>query len=132
MGPWTYYAPLWLGTLVSAGVYISASEGPIGLVVIVSLLRAVLTGLSLQLVMIGLQGLFARVVPVPVGRSLRGGIAQVVGGLILVGEVIGLLAVLHIVSNMVSPVIVYGASSVCMTMALAVYLLNLPAAARDF
>ncbi len=138
MGPWTYYSPLWLGALVSAGVDFTVlrriSEGPIWPFLIIIPIRSVAIGLGLQLMLIGVQGLFARVLPVPVGRSLRGGVAQVVGGLVLGHEAIGLLGLaLYLLSDSLTLTFVFFAfSGACLVIALLIYLMNLPGAAQDF
>ncbi len=138
MGPWTYYSPLWLGTLASAGanftVLWSISEGPIWRFMITIPIRSVAIGLGLQLTLIGLQGLFARVLPVPVGRSIRGGGAQVVGSLVLGHEAIGLLGVaLYFLSDLLTLTFVFfGLSGACLAIALIIYVMNLPIAAHDF
>jgi len=144
MGPWMYYAPLWVGTLVSACValtgmkaFMDVWEGSIWLVIAVAavvLLMCVWTGLSLQLLMIGVQGVFARVVPVPVGRSIRGGAAQGVGGLILGSYVIGSFAgVARLLPAQQMLILACSAASgLCLLAALVVYLTNAFGAVRDF
>lgn len=138
MGPWTYYAPLWLGTLVSAclffTVFRNTSEGLIWPFMIIIPLRSLGIGISLQLIMIGFQGILAKVVPVPVGRSIRGGVAQVVGGLLLGYEGIGWLAIcFYFMSDLRSlTIVLFMVSGGCFTIALFVYLLNLSGASQDF
>lgn len=88
MGPLAYYAPLWLGTLLTAAlVAVSHSE----LAELAPLHRAlwllvypVATGLWAQTAMIGAQGVFAQVLPAPGGRSIRGPSAVLAGAFTLV------------------------------------------------
>ena len=84
--------------------------------------------------MIGLQGLFSRALPVPLGRSIRGRVAQVVGVLILGFEATGALAVgLYFLSDSDKSAFVYFVfPGACLVIALFVYLKNCPSAAQDF
>jgi hypothetical protein len=102
MSGWTYYAPFSLGTLGTAAAYCSRLSSMPSRPIWTHLLAPVffvLTGVVLQLGMIGLQGAFAGVLPVPLGRSIRGRVATVVGYLLLsclvlghIGITIGLLS----------------------------------------
>ena len=138
MSPRTYYSPLWLDTLLSAVVNVTAfrsrREGSILMFMLIILLSSVGIGLGGQLVMIGSQGLFARALPVPMGRSTRGRVAQVIGGLVLGFDVIGLVAVvLYFLSDSHKPAfLLFAFSGVCLVIALFIYLMNCPGAVHDF
>ena len=87
MGPWAYYSPLWLGALL----VLALNDSLRGLMVWPEWLEwlavagvAVLAGVQAQVLTIGAQGLFAQVLPVPIGKSIRGGPA-VLGGTLLIG-----------------------------------------------
>jgi hypothetical protein len=84
--------------------------------------------------MAGLQGIFARVLPVPMGRSIRGRVAQVVGGLVLGFEATGALAVgLYFLSDSDKSAFVYFVfPGACLVIALFLYLKNCLGAAHDF
>jgi hypothetical protein len=87
MGPWAYYAPLWLGALLVAIVNdsiragLSHSSPAVQWTAVVAL--AVLAGLQSQVLMVGAQGAFAQVLPVPRGKSIRGRPAAVAGWLLI-------------------------------------------------
>ncbi len=87
MGPLAYYAPLWLGTLLAAGII--AVSHP-ALAELAPLHRAlwllvypVAAGLWAQSAMVGAQGVFAQVLPAPGGRSIRGPSAVLAGSFTL-------------------------------------------------
>jgi hypothetical protein len=91
MGFLTYYSPFGIGLLVTLVLHETVlAHGPalpgwaawpfvVGV--------GVGVGLLCQLMMFGVQGAFAQVLPVPGGRSIRGR-GAVVGGLLLIGCVV--------------------------------------------
>lgn len=117
MGPWTYYSPLWLGTIVAFAVFANSprldwlpADGlfywTIGVV------GSLLLGALCQLGMFGLQGAAAQVMPVPFGRSIRGRGAKVTGFLWILAIVATLAAGL-VASDADSrlPVLILGAGA---------------------
>ena len=90
MSAWTYYSPLWLGMIVAGVVgygnleQLSSMEPGLRWTVLV--LGCVGVGVQCQLAMIGCQGVFAQVLPIPRGRSIRGR-GAVLGGAFLLGWV---------------------------------------------
>jgi hypothetical protein len=98
MGFWTYYLPLGLGFLATLVLHDSVWAHAPALppwahwpyVVAV----AVGVGLACQLLMVGAQGVFAQVLPVPVGRSIRGRGAVLGGCLIIAFLVLGAVGAL--------------------------------------
>jgi hypothetical protein len=84
--------------------------------------------------MIGVQGVFAGVVPVFGGRSIRGTSASVIGMLILVWQGLGVMAALWML--FAPPNILFWVINVAagagMIAALIIYVWCLPTAARDF
>ncbi len=97
MGRWTYYSPFFLGLVLVAALSSSlialedvAALAPAARWAIVSGV-ALLAGLELQTAMVGAQGAFAQVLPVPGGRSIRGGGAQAAGTLLLLAAALGIV-----------------------------------------
>ncbi len=137
MTAWTYYSPLWLGVLL----VLAANEMLRGalprldpwlqwLVVGVTAANA---GLAFQALMIGAQGAFAQVLPVPRGRSIRGGAAVLAGWLIIAGVVLGGVSALLGFEEVSTAAVVIGVLSLAAWAgAVIVYIWSLPAAVRDF
>jgi len=137
VGRWTYYAPLWLGTLLAAGLYganlAQLPPWPVWVHVVAIVVGAPLVGLGLQLGLIGAQGAFAQVLPVPWGRSIRGGGAVLAGSLLLVWFALGLICALLRSEGLVVAALVVGALALAsLVAAVIVYVWHLPAAVRDF
>ena len=138
MSRWTYYSPLWLGLLLVLGL----NEPVRGLVtwpdwaewlLVVGVGLAV--GLAGQVLMAGVQGAFAQVLPVPGGRSIRGGPAMTGGWLLIAGMVVTAVAALFGFEAEVPRWLVLtsaGLAAACLLGALVVYVWNLPAADTDF
>ena len=86
-----------------------------------------------QLLMVAAQGVFARVLPVPFGKSLRGMKCLAIGLLIVVAigssMVTGLLARVEVGP---AAMIVGGLSLVCWLTTIGLYLWSLPTAVADF
>lgn len=90
-------------------------------------------GLHLQILMIGAQGAFSQVLPVPRGRSIRGR-GAVVGGVLIIGWIgLGLVtALLYSEDVRVAVWIAAGLSLACGAGALVAYAWCWPTAAPDF
>jgi predicted membrane channel-forming protein YqfA (hemolysin III family) len=137
MSAWTYYAPFWLGTLCPAIVYCfrltSMPNRPIWAHLLAPVFF-IITGVVLQLGVIGLQGVFAHVLPVPRGRSIRGRVATAVGCLLLSWFVLGGMAMLiGLLSE--SPIlflVLVVSSGISLLVAATTYALHIPAAVHDF
>lgn len=137
MSFWAYYLPLGIGLVVTLvlheTVWAHASGLPewaewplvmgVGLVV----------GLLCQLMLVGVQGAFAQVLPVPRGRSIRGR-GAVTGGLLIVGCVaLGAVAGLLQSEELARAAQVVGALSLAAGIgAVIAYLWCWPMAVRDF
>jgi predicted membrane channel-forming protein YqfA (hemolysin III family) len=133
----TYYSPLWLGALLILALNESiraryAFAEPwvqwagVGFI-------AVVFGLECQFLMIGAQGAFAQVLPVPRGRSIRGRAAAVAGWLAIGVFVLGDGAAVMKVNGMGSAALVPGlAALVALIAGVVIYVWNLPAAVADF
>ena len=129
MGPWTYYSPLWLGTIIAGVVGYNRLDQLTVLLVV----GCVLVGVQCQLVMIGAQGIFAQVLPVPRGRSIRGRSAVVGGTCLLGGVAFGIVAVLlHLEEVRVAPLVLATLSLGCLAGVVITYAWYWPFAARDF
>ncbi|MFO0838018.1 MAG: hypothetical protein U1D55_05780 [Phycisphaerae bacterium] len=137
MGPWTYYSPLWIGTFVAA--LIAANSWP-ALTPLAAWLRWTLVligcpaaGALCQFGLIGVQGAFAQVMPVPSGRTIRGRGAVVAGVGILGAIAFGSIAVFLAAQLVVMAAWILGSiAAAFLLLALCAYAWGLPAAARDF
>lgn len=137
MGRFTYYAPLYVGFIVSMlgrDVYVEQVTFGITWLYWFTIIAASLGfALMCQLVFIGIQGFSAQVLPVPFGRSIRGSGARWMGaGLLLAiagNNVAGLF--LWEAMSMVAYIIL-GVSSAILLSVLIAYLWSLPAAVADF
>jgi hypothetical protein len=138
MGRWTYYSPLLLGTVLSFILFLTYRELlpplPAWLLWLSGCVGALLAGLCCQLVLIGSQGAFAQVLPVPSGRSIRGRGAVVTGVLALAGLGLGAVAgLLRAEEGLQFWSFLAGALSLASLLAaMAAYIWSLPAAVRDF
>lgn len=137
MGMWTYFSPLILGTLITAAViwtsYAPLRVEPAAIRTLWSLAYAIPVGVACQFLMVAAQGAFAQVLPVPVGRSIRGRAATSAGVLMLATVVLGGTAALLFSEGLQTAFYAVGAGAVAsLLVALVIYVWNLPAAARDF
>lgn len=137
MGRGTYYSPLWVGTLVAAVAYYSNWEQiPIASPrsrLAVGALVCPLVGLLCQLAFLGVQGVSARVLPVPWGRSARGRPAAVTGWLVLATLTAGVVAAMFAWEGQTRPAVACGLISAALAAAaLIAYLWCWPVATRDF
>lgn len=137
MGAWAYYSPLMLGALLVVAMNEPLRESlPVmseaaqwGWVSVV----AVLVAIQSQVLMFGAQGVFAQVLPVPRGRSVRGRGAVLAGGLLIAWVGLSGVAVLLGVEEVSTGARVLGVSSVlALGGAVLVYVWELPTAVADF
>lgn len=136
MGRWTYYSPLWLGALLVLALN-EAVRATTTLpdwqewLIVVGL--AIVTGLQCQVLMIGAQGAFAQVLPVPWGKSIRGGGAALAGWLLMAWFVLSAVTGLLSFEQVTMAALVLGALSLAaLAGALVIYVWNIPAALSDF
>ena len=129
-----YFAPGIVGVVVGL-VYVvfgGAERDAAERVTLGCILVPVLFALC-QLSMIASQGVFARVLPVPVGRSIRGGKCLAIGLLIDAAIASSLIAILLVrVETDTTAVVVMATSGACWLAAVLVYLWSLPTAVADF
>lgn len=133
MNAWTYYSPLWGGTIAAGIVYYNILDAvPIAWRNI-GWAGCVVVALICQLLMIGAQGAFAQVLPVVGGRSIRGSGAIFAGTLILVGTALATIGALLTYETVTfGGRAVLAVSVAALLAALGAYFWNVPAAARDF
>jgi hypothetical protein len=137
MSRWTYYSPLWLGALLvllmndSLRTLLPRMEPWATWLIVAGVAAAV--GMQCQLVMVGAQGAFAQVLPVPRGRSIRGR-GAVVGGWLLIAwaGLSGVAAFLAVESVTWAATMIGVLSLVALGGVLAAYAWCLPAAQADF
>lgn len=136
MSRWTYYSPLWLGTLLVLALNESlraAMARPDWQEWLIVVAVAVVTGVQCQVLMTGAQGAFAQVLPVPWGKSIRGGAAALAGWLLIAWFGLSAVTVLLGFEQVTTAAIVLGILSLAaLAGALAVYVWNIPAAVADF
>lgn len=137
MGRWTYYSPLWLGPLLVLALNDSIRAQWPGAEMWAQwslvALTAVSSALACQLLMIGAQGAFAQVVPVPWGRSIRGGPAMLVGWLLIASITLGATSAMFSLEGTTTLTIALGVISLAALLtAGAAYAWNIPAAVTDF
>jgi hypothetical protein len=137
MGPLTYFAPFvfaLLGTVLAGFSLPDLFPQRVPwmfwtALVVTSLANAVLA----QFLMIGAQGAFAQVMPVPWGRSIRGSGALLAGVLIILAVVsfvaAGILRLEELGGPALVALIIGGAATLW---AIIIYVWNLPIAVRDF
>lgn len=137
MGPWAYYSPLLVGIL-----FVLALGGPLRAswpTLSTTTFSIYLAGLALaggivaQLLMVGMQGVRAQVLPVPFGRSIRGRPAVSGGYLILVTALLSIVAFLLASESLsiaawVLLILACGSA----ISAILIYLWSLPVAQPDF
>lgn len=137
MGPFAYYSPLGLGFLLALLSHAAIRAqlppgwsstgqwlGVIGL--------GVAAGVLCQGLMIGVQGVVAQVLPVPVCRSIRGRAAAAIG-FCLIAAVVLLAASAVLFTDSRGPAMLVAAlAGVATAVAGVVYAWNWPVAVRDF
>jgi hypothetical protein len=136
MGRWTYYSPLVLGMLLvvamneSLRAMLTMPDWQEWLIVVGV---AAVVGIQCQILMIGAQGAFAQVLPVPMGRSIRGGAAMLAGWLLIAWVVLSAVTVLLGFEAVTQAAVVVGILSLAALVGMVVvYVWSLPAAITDF
>lgn len=144
MSKLAYYSPFLIGMVLgppltyfqTAELWATMSDARRLLMVPGYLIAGVLLAISLQLLMIGLQGVTGGVVPVYGGRSIRGTRAVVIGLLILVWNGVGATALLSLRTIRELPTSWFWFLSVVSVVSLVgfigTYLWCIPNAVRDF
>lgn len=136
MGRWTYYSPLWLGALLVVALnepLRAMFTLPDGLEWLIVAAVALGFGLQCQVLMIGAQGAFAQVLPVPFGKSIRGGAAVAAGWLLVAWFAFSGAAEFFHLQAVTPGAIVAGILSLAtLGGALTIYFWNVPAAVADF
>jgi len=136
MGPWSYYSPLWLAALVVLALndsIRSAMARPDWQEWLVVAGSALAAAVQAQLAMFGAQGVFAQVLPVPIGKSIRGGPAVLSGALLLGWVLLSCAAILLGYEEVGLPARIVGAAALAgLAGALVVYIWALPTAVADF
>ncbi len=132
-----YYTPLWLGTLVALALFSNSypqlSHEPLWWRLLLVLGGCPLVGVICQLCLIGAQGAWAQVLPVPVGRSIRGRGAVVAGSLLLATLALGLIgAYLWGEELRMAAMILMLSGAAALVGATLTYIWHLPAAQPDF
>lgn len=137
MGPYAYYSPIAIGFLLTlilnAAIQerLPASWTPTSVWITICLL-GIAAGLLAQLLMIGSQGIAAQVLPVPVGRSLRGRPA-VLSGFCVIATVVLLGSAAVMSGDSPGPARLVAVMGVVIGLAGAViYAWGWPTATRDF
>lgn len=137
MSAWTYYSPLWLGVLLAVAMndtiqgQAQASSAAVGWLIVLAV--GVVLGLAGQLMLIGGQGAFAQVLPVPLGRSIRGRAAAVGGFLIIVFVVLAIATWLLRSEEFLSASTISGVGGLAAALgAIITYVWCWPMAIRDF
>jgi hypothetical protein len=141
-----YWSPLIIGAIVGE-IYGLLTLRQVGLNPVLStgvlpMVAALCCGLTLQLILIGAQGFFAAVLPVPFGKSLRGTKCRVIGFLVLLGALLEMLLALTRTSlrpvhslegtDWLLAILWRSGGLVILVLALVVYLVSIPAAEPDF
>ena len=129
-----YFSPGMIGALAGLvfAVFHSGDDGPAERLLLACVLVPALFAYC-QLLMIAAQGIFAAVLPVPFGRSLRGTKCVVIGSLIVAAAVSGKLAYLFSRTESGQATLILGALSlVCALASLGWYVWSLPTAMMDF
>ncbi|RMF72009.1 MAG: hypothetical protein D6744_17260 [Planctomycetota bacterium] len=139
MGRFTYYTPALIGALLVLGQANLLFEQPRVAALSESARWAVLVAacvanaLLFQLLMVGAQGAFAQVLPVPKGRSIRGRAAVVTGALIIGSVALAMIAgLLQFEAIQPAATWVWSASAACAIAAIVLYGWQAPLAPRDF
>lgn len=137
MGRWTYYSPVWLGALLVLALnepvraQLPLADARVQWLVVLGV--ALGFGWHCQVLMVGAQGAFAQVLPVPGGRSIRGRAALVAGWLLMTWYGLSLVTLLLAFEAVKTAAYVVGVVTLAaLGGALVVYGWSLPAAVVDF
>lgn len=137
MGRWTYYSPLLIGVILVLLVNDTIRAGlgtmePVQQWLRVAVL-AVVVAVQCQVLMIGAQGAFAQVLPVPGGRSIRGTGATAGGWLLIVWVVLSVVAAVLYSESVTLAAYICGGSAIAALFGFGiVYFWNVPTAVADF
>lgn len=149
MTKWQYWSPSLIGAvlgwIIGLQIHGNSQGNPLVSLALLPLAYALTGAVSLQLTIFALQGLFAGVLPVPFGKSMRGANCRVIGLLLLLGLLVGLLLRVTGASEQLGPerhnlswfwliwFVSWAAfSGLSGPAALVIYLYSLPAAKPDF
>lgn len=137
MGPWVYFSPLLVGAALMLALLDTfrakapAMPGWMMYLYLPSLVIA--AGIVAQLLLIGMQGVRAQVLPVPFGKSIRGSAAAWNGYLILGSALLGVIAFLLGSESVTTAAWIVAVFSIGMAIgAVLLYVWSLPAAMPDF
>jgi hypothetical protein len=137
MGRWTYYSPAWLA-IVIVGLMNHVVRGwlpPLPEWQTWLAVAGVALGVAVQAqtLMVGAQGAFAQVLPVPGGRSIRGSGAAFGGWLVLLWVALSSIAMLLAYEEVTTAAVGLAIGAVVsLAGAIAAYVWGLPAAQADF
>jgi hypothetical protein len=137
MGSFAYYSPIGLGlllTLIANAVIrerLPDDMSP-GVAWVIIVLIGLLVGLACQLLLIGAQGVVAQVLPVPVGRSIRGRPAVIAGFLILGTVVLLMAGLISSSESAAAGTIFFILAAIAAVTAIVIYAWCWPMAQRDF
>ncbi|MBN1510751.1 MAG: hypothetical protein JXB13_01940 [Phycisphaerae bacterium] len=149
MTKWQYWSPLFIGGVVGEIFGLQAFKdvtgNPLIWMGVLPLLVALIGAVQFQLIMFAAQAFFAAVLPVPVGKSIRGTKCRLIGFLMLFGPLIalffklsGALVYLGIQRHTLTVFwqiwfIGWGTvGALCYPAALLIYLYSVPTAKPDF
>ncbi|MBK9127630.1 MAG: hypothetical protein IPM13_07490 [Phycisphaerales bacterium] len=137
MGRWSYYSPLLIGALLVLSLadqvrqQIAPAGGPLGWLAVWA--AAVAFGVHCQVLMVGAQGAFAQVLPVPRGRSIRGSAAAAAGWLLIAWCVLAMATLLLGMEAVTPAAWTVGIAALAALLGAGlVYAWNIPAAVEDF
>jgi hypothetical protein len=137
VGPWAYYSPLVLGAALVFAMNDAVRSvlppwSPWAQWLAVAGV-ALVVAVQCQVLMIGAQGAFAQVVPVPWGRSIRGRAAAGAGWLLIAWVGLsGVTTLLGVEAVTQAAVALGGLSLAALVGAGVIYLWQIPAAIPDF
>ncbi len=137
MGPWVYFSPLLVGAALVLALLdtlrAKAPAMPAWLMYVYLPSLVVAGGVAAQLLLIGMQGVRAQVLPVPFGRSIRGSSAAWAGYLILGCALSGVIAFLLASESLTTAAWILAVTATAMAIfAILLYVWSLPAAQSDF
>ncbi len=137
MNALTYYSPLWLGVLIVVALNESVrgmvpTYSPAAQWGVVSIV-AIVAALQCQVLMIGAQGAFAQALPVPFGKTVRGGYAVFAGWMLIAWVGLsGVTVLLGYQAVTAASRMVGIASFAALGVFFATYFWSLPTATADF
>ncbi len=137
MGRWAYYSPIVLGivlvVLVNDALRAALEPWSATIRWLVVAGAAMVAGIQCQVLMVGAQGAFAQVLPVPFGRSIRGPGAVAAGWLLMLWFGLSAAAALLGHGGLRPAALLVGVLALAtLAGAAVVYLWSLPTAVADF